>query len=150
MINKLTTVIPLLSSVHSRVRTVNSPPPTDFRLPHQLPLFRSVGSPSPSVTWFFNGTQLSDSDEIRQSINGELATLTFKDVFPDDTGSYEAVATNRLGEARTCCKLTVKDSKPPMTSPSFTKKLQDAVVFDGDSLTLKAHYIGTPEPKLTW
>ena len=143
----------LLSSALSLVGTTNSPPPTDFRLPSQFsisPLSCSVGSPSPVITWFFNGTQLSDSDEIRQSINGELATLTFKDVFPDDTGSYEAVATNRLGEARTCCKLTVKDSKPPMTSPSFTKKLQDAVVFDGDSLTLKAHYIGTPEPKLTW
>ena len=109
-----------------------------------------AGSPSPVVTWFFNGTQLSDSDEIRHKFDGEVASLTFKDVFPDDTGSYEAVATNRLGETRTSCKLTVKDSKPPMTSPAFTKTLQDVVVSDGDAMTLRAHYTGTPEPTLTW
>ena len=51
---------------------------------------------------------MKDSDEIQQQFDGEVAELKFKDVFPDDTGRYEAVATNRLGEAKTSCILTVK------------------------------------------
>ena len=60
------------------------------------------------MAWYCNGAILKDSSEIKQQFDGQWATLKFKDVFPDDTGRYEAVATNKAGEARTACLLTVK------------------------------------------
>ena len=45
---------------------------------------------------------------IRQSYDGKVAKLIFTEVFPDDEGTYECVATNKGGEARTAAKLVVK------------------------------------------
>ena len=73
-----------------------------------ISLHSYTGSPSPTVCWYFNGALLKDSDEIQQKFDGEHAQLIFKDVFPDDTGRYEAIATNRIGEVKSACILTVR------------------------------------------
>lgn len=66
------------------------------------------GKPIPVVFWYFNGAELQNSSEVKQFFDGKMATLKFKDVIPDDTGRYEAVATNVCGEVRTACIMTVR------------------------------------------
>jgi len=51
---------------------------------------------------------LKSSDDIKQTYDGKTASLTFTEVFPDDSGRYECVAVNSAGEKRTACKVTVE------------------------------------------
>lgn len=66
-----------------------------------------TGNPQPTVSWMFAG-QVLKLKGIRQSYDGKVAKLIFTEVFPDDEGTYECVATNTGGEARTGAKLSVK------------------------------------------
>lgn len=51
---------------------------------------------------------LNSSDIIDLKYKNKIATLSIKEVYPEDEGEYVCKATNSLGVAQTKCKLTVK------------------------------------------
>lgn len=69
---------------------------------------------------------------VRRSIDlkykGGIATLTIKEVFPEDEGTYVCTATNSIGSVTTTCKLTINrkyklDKKKFLPISKFKKVL---------------------------
>ena len=62
---------------------------------------RVVGNPTPEVTWYHNGKAILDNPDFRMTYDsrtGEVE-LHIMEVFPQDTGTYECVASNKYGRA---------------------------------------------------
>ena len=77
-----------------------------------LNLFLAPGTPEPTATWLQNGKPLQVSDDVKQSFNGRTAKLFFREVYPEDEGSYVCTAVNSEGEVSTTAKLKVKGACP--------------------------------------
>ena len=66
------------------------------------------GLPEPSVTWYKDREELQPAPNYRFSVVGSKASLVIKRPRGGDTGTYECVAENTAGEARTRCKVSIK------------------------------------------
>ena len=58
-----------------------------------------AGSPPPSIEWLHNGTTVTAGTRVSISTVGEESQLSVMDVAATDTGSYQCVAVNSLGQA---------------------------------------------------
>ena len=67
-----------------------------------------TGTPEPQMAWFHDGQPVVPSNDFRVSFKEGVALLDIAEVFPEDQGLYELVATNPKGETKTVCRLTVK------------------------------------------
>ena len=67
-----------------------------------------LGAPEPEITWYKNGKRLGTSRHFDQSYDGKFAKLIINDIYADEGGSYECLAWNVLGEAKSKCELTVQ------------------------------------------
>ena len=47
-------------------------------------------------------------DEMLQTYDGNAAKLTFKEIYPEDEGTYDCVAKNTVGQVKTSCALKVR------------------------------------------
>lgn len=56
----------------------------------------------------FKLQSLSSSEVIDLKYKSGVATLTIREVFPEDEGEYTCKATNSLGSTTTSCKLKIK------------------------------------------
>lgn len=67
------------------------------------------GRPSPRIRWFHNGQEVLKSPDFDIIIDYNTGTsvLVIVEVYPEDEGEYTCVASNRLGETITTCRLTV-------------------------------------------
>lgn len=69
-----------------------------------------TGNPFPSMAWFHEGRRLAVSEDFQQlhDVDGERAMLFIKEVYPEDTGRYTAVARNSQGAATSSADLHVQ------------------------------------------
>ena len=67
------------------------------------------GYPKPSVRWKFDDKMLKDSDDFKFLNDGDTFGLSISDVFPEDSGTYTCIASNKWGESRSSCTLLVHD-----------------------------------------
>ena len=69
-----------------------------------------TGNPMPVVTWYHNGQLVVDNQDfnIAYDKNTGECILHILEVFPQDTGKYECVATNTYGRAVTHATLLVE------------------------------------------
>ena len=90
------------------------------------------------------------------TIEAGSTTLEIRQVFPEDTGNYTAIARNLGGESRSTCRLTVEGSystgeelmdKTPM-KPTLRQPLQNRDVQEGSRARLDCVVIGHPEPEV--
>lgn len=68
------------------------------------------GTPSPTVTWFFNSQPIKPSRDFQIHVDvkrGE-SSLVIVEVFPEDEGEYMCKAENTMGAAVTHCHLFVR------------------------------------------
>ncbi|CAG5126019.1 unnamed protein product, partial [Candidula unifasciata] len=70
---------------------------------------RYTGVPSPTITWYFDGSPILPSSDFQITIDVERgeSTLIIVEVFPEDEGEYTCIAVNPFGESITTCRLTV-------------------------------------------
>lgn len=70
---------------------------------------RYTGVPSPTITWYFDGSPIKPSSDFQVTIDVERgeSTLIIVEVFPEDEGEYTCIAVNPFGESITTCRLTV-------------------------------------------
>ena len=60
------------------------------------------GNPTPTITWWFNGTMLNTSpSRFTTSVAGNVSTLTVTSLVGDDTGSYQCRGENGIGSVTT-------------------------------------------------
>ncbi|EEB20549.1 CAVP-target protein, putative, partial [Pediculus humanus corporis] len=115
------------------------------------------GDPDPQCEWTKDGQILNSSDVIDLKYKNKIATLSIKEVYPEDEGEYVCKATNSLGVAQTKCKLTVK-SVPVASSqqkgsdkpPKIVDHLVSQYVKDGDPVVLQCRIIGSEKFDVVW
>ena len=100
-----------------------------------------TGSPTPTVQWKKDGTDLS-------GMTG--TTLTLPSAQASDAGAYTAVATNSAGTATSAtATLTVTDPVTT-TAPAITTQPSSQTVTAGGTATLTVAASGSPTPTIQW
>ena len=76
-------------------------------------IVRFRGRPSPRIRWFHNGQEILKSPDFDIVIdyNTSTSVLVIVEVYPEDEGEYTCVASNKIGETITTCRLTVVGKK---------------------------------------
>ena len=75
----------------------------------------------------------------------EVHTLSIKDAVVEDAGTFEVVASNRIGNSEKICSLAIV-TEPP----SFPTPLQDVTTKLGCTESLSVVVAGTPKPDVQW
>ncbi|XP_054274333.1 titin-like isoform X2 [Macrosteles quadrilineatus] len=80
-------------------------------------------TPLPSVRWEKDGKILPLGEDIEAELDGEVARLIIKKVYPEDEGQYSCVAYNDLGRAVTtaCLVVDVPEEKETLLSQQLTR-----------------------------
>ncbi|TKR69840.1 hypothetical protein L596_021941 [Steinernema carpocapsae] len=118
-----------------------------------------IGQPAPTVTWKRNGSALKHTDKHRilsDETSGKY-TLSVMESSIDDSGTYEVIAKNLLGENKCSCVVTVRDGTPRTDegeeshAPVFRMPLPAARELPENlEVTLVCAVTGTPTPKIEW
>ena len=64
-----------------------------------------AGSPTPTVTWLFNGRKVKDDYSTEVGKDGSLTLIT---VEPKHAGTYTFTVSNKVGSVEGCTKLVVR------------------------------------------
>ncbi|KAL0964227.1 hypothetical protein UPYG_G00321090 [Umbra pygmaea] len=88
---------------------------------------RVKGVPSPKVDWYREGTLIEDSPDFRilqkkprsTAESEEICTLVIAEVFPEDSGTFTCIASNKYGTVSSIAELRVKGNDN--TNRSFAK-----------------------------
>uniref|UniRef100_A0A672SS61 Myopalladin n=1 Tax=Sinocyclocheilus grahami TaxID=75366 RepID=A0A672SS61_SINGR len=77
---------------------------------------RVKGIPSPKVDWYREGTLIEDSPDFRILQKKEICTLVIAEVFPEDSGTFTCIASNKYGTVSSTAVLRVKGNLPLSSS----------------------------------
>ncbi|XP_022129575.2 uncharacterized protein LOC111003404 isoform X2 [Pieris rapae] len=125
------------------------------------------GKPTPVIVWMKNGREIEESGKFMCRQNGNMCSLTIKDVEIEDEGRYSCEATNAHGRASTYARMTVitdrqiweadaklkRERSADATGefpPQFTMRLRDRRVQATYPVRLTFQVIGSPTPNVTW
>uniref|UniRef100_A0A914WDR8 Muscle M-line assembly protein unc-89 n=1 Tax=Plectus sambesii TaxID=2011161 RepID=A0A914WDR8_9BILA len=110
-----------------------------------------IGEPKPSVAWYLNGKELTQSDDVKIKVedkNGGVKTsVEFLKPALADSGTVTAKAKNSAGAAEASAKLTVEKKLEP---PKFKSDMDDRVINEGQSVKYTVKVDGYPKPEITW
>lgn len=132
---------------------------------------RVIGSPPPEVDWLKGKEKIEDEGRfvLIDDIEGDLFSLVIEDAKPSDSGEYECIAFNELGEVSCKGNLVVEEtiiapevaedaeSALPATeditiAPEFAEEEESApvVVQEGGDVSLSVNVKGQPTPEIEW
>lgn len=100
---------------------------------------QALGSPTPTLQWYKNGTPLSGATS---------ANLTFTAAAAENAGDYYVVATNALGAATS--STATLSVVAPTGYPSITLQPESRSVFTGGSVVFTVTATGVPSPSYQW
>ena len=114
---------------------------------------RVTGSPLPEVDWLKADQKLEDNGPfiMEEDEDGELFSLVIEDVKPENSGVYECVAFNEVGEV--FCKGSLVVEEEVLIPPQFAKEEESAplLIEEGDDVTLNVNLKkGQPTPVVQW
>lgn len=86
-----------------------------------------IGSPTPTITWYRDGTALSPNTRTKSLYDGRVALLKISKSATEDSGKYEVVAQNCCGQISVDCLvvvkgMTVRHSSTPYSYPLYPPK----------------------------
>jgi pectin methylesterase-like acyl-CoA thioesterase len=105
------------------------------------------GSPTPTLQWQFNGTNLTDGPTGRgDTISGSSTSiLTVTDAqYPSSQGQYSLIASNIAGAATNSMMLTVT------VTPTISAEPTNLVVLNGQPASFSVTASGVPAPTYQW
>lgn len=134
------------------------------------------GSPRPVITWFRQTAVIKPSLDFQMVYDeeGNMASLTIAEVFPEDAGTFTCVAKNSAGFASSSTELIVEaplsdhGSDTTITSrrslsresslmdilegipPTFSQRPKTKSVDEGTDVELECRLVAVPEPDVTW
>uniref|UniRef100_A0A4W3JWJ6 Uncharacterized protein n=1 Tax=Callorhinchus milii TaxID=7868 RepID=A0A4W3JWJ6_CALMI len=108
---------------------------------------RAEGNPKPKIVWLHNNNELHMKNDIRLNLLDD-GTLMIQNTQESDQGTYQCMAKNVAGEAKTQGVLLRYFGSP--TKPSFVIQPQNTEVLIGASITLECSATGHPQPRITW
>ncbi|XP_062571039.1 myosin light chain kinase, smooth muscle-like isoform X2 [Saccostrea cucullata] len=103
-----------------------------------------------NTTWYKDGRKLNSGYFAKQTFDGRLARLTLNKVSEREMGTYECVASNSGGEAKTWAQLSYKVAGSRSIPPKFAVPLTNQTLSPGDQLTLESTVTGYPKPSIKW
>uniref|UniRef100_A0A183ILB8 Muscle M-line assembly protein unc-89 n=1 Tax=Soboliphyme baturini TaxID=241478 RepID=A0A183ILB8_9BILA len=106
-----------------------------------------IGAPTPDVTWYINGRQLTESKNVQIKKEQTTYTAVVQDITLDYSGEIICIAKNEYGEARSSSKLTVTPKGIP---PDFIEWINNLAAMEGDCVTQKVKFTGDPCPTIVW
>lgn len=116
-----------------------------------------VGKPTPTVKWYKNNKEITETKTRKLSFNPEtgVATLEILEPTPEDETIYTVKADNKFGKAQCRANLIISKSvevtQPVvMHAPKITKPIKAIVAKPDKEITLEAEFEGTPTPEITW
>ena len=113
-----------------------------------IPLTIHVSGTKPKVKWYKDGEEIVETVEEDYEIieEEETYTLLIKKAKPKNSGEYQAVITNDVGQVKSK-KIKVQVQK----APELKKKPQALVtVKEGETARFECEFDGNPTPKVTW
>ncbi|KMY97015.1 uncharacterized protein Dsimw501_GD13415, isoform H [Drosophila simulans] len=134
-----------------------------------------TGKPTPKVEWYHNAEKITENKEttISQDLQG-VCQLQITEVFPENEGQYECVATNKIGKSvsKTNVKIQAFEYIPDSEitgltgseedlldrtlsideqAPKIIKKLPEKIEpKEGEQAKLEVKVVGKPKPKVKW
>ncbi|XP_024082458.1 obscurin isoform X3 [Cimex lectularius] len=103
------------------------------------------GNPKPTVAWYKDGKEVSESDHVKLIEEGSSYTLLIEKCNLYDVGSYSVICKNEVSQCSEFCKVDVEGA------PIFTRTLiKNAETEEGDSLTFLVKVHGKPMPSVEW
>ncbi|EFX78005.1 hypothetical protein DAPPUDRAFT_198141, partial [Daphnia pulex] len=134
------------------------------------------GSPRPVITWFRQTAVIKPSLDFQMVYDeeGNMASLTIAEVFPEDAGTFTCVAKNSAGFASSSAELIVEaplsdhGSDTTITSrrslsresslmdilegipPTFSQRPKTKTVDEGTDVELECRLVAVPEPDVAW
>nr|XP_034839612.1 uncharacterized protein LOC117995729 [Maniola hyperantus] len=110
-----------------------------------------IGSPSPIVTWFKDGEEVSVDGRRTTSQDEYFYTLEIAPTTLDDGGVYEAMARNGCGAISCRCNLVVDKGIRAYIAPEFCCGFEPLYrVCEGDELRISAVVEAYPSVGVTW
>ncbi|XP_035445105.2 obscurin isoform X5 [Spodoptera frugiperda] len=101
--------------------------------------------PAPTVSWYKNKVELSESSTVKISSVGEAHSLVITSAAKADAGEYSCEIRNIHGSTSDSCVLNVK------SGPYFTQKLKDTTASEGDvNIEFTVAVEAYPEPTVKW
>lgn len=94
-----------------------------------------------------NGTRVQEDNKHRLVEHEDQYTLVVLEVITADSGAYECVAINSVGEARCTAQISVeieeaREQPKELVQPKVIEKLKDITVREGQSAVFKCRIIG--------
>ncbi|XP_029163396.1 protein sidekick isoform X2 [Nylanderia fulva] len=102
------------------------------------------GIPPPIISWFRNAEPVDHLLGTRYT-KEEDGSLTIKKLTMDDSGMFQCLASNDVGESSSYTWLKAKTSGPIMENGP-----RDLTVLDGKDATLTCYAVAAPKPNITW
>lgn len=111
-----------------------------------------TGSPPPEVDWVKGDDKLEDAGRFALLDNEEEGSfsLIIEDVKPEDSGKYECIAFNELGEVSCKANLTVEET---LVAPEFAEEAESAPILAEEGGDIDLNVLlkkGQPEPQVEW
>lgn len=113
------------------------------------------GDPIPKVQWYRENFPIKNSPIFQIHTFGTKSILMIRQVFPEDSAMFSAVAENRGGTAKCSANLVVEERKHPGSKgsaipPSFLTTIQDTTVNEGQLARFDAKINGTKPLDVYW
>ncbi|KAL5016448.1 hypothetical protein ScPMuIL_006037, partial [Solemya velum] len=103
------------------------------------------------IVWYKDGVKSRNSADFKQTYNGSLARLEICELILSDSGEYVCVGRNEIGEAKTACRISVKEClSESAVVPMFLNKPSSQIVGDQEQVVFECDVIGSPQPAITW
>ncbi|XP_053962910.1 obscurin isoform X2 [Anastrepha ludens] len=106
-----------------------------------------VGNPIPEVIWSKDGSPLSNGDRFLIACDGKHVSLNINPVEASDSGIYNCLLANPLGEDSSACEANVRKV---YKKPLFTQKICDQQQLIGTDAKIAVTVSGVPYPELSW
>ncbi|XP_047025271.1 obscurin isoform X5 [Helicoverpa zea] len=101
--------------------------------------------PAPTVAWFKNKVELTESSTVKISSSGAAHSLVITSAARADAGEYSCEIRNIHGSTSDSCVLSVK------SGPQFTQRLSDQSASEGDkNVEFTVAVEAFPEPTVKW
>ncbi|XP_015783235.1 titin isoform X1 [Tetranychus urticae] len=124
---------------------------------------RVIGSKPLDVYWLKNGSKILPGVTHKMIDDEDQNTLLILEAVPEDSGNYECVAINQVGEARCQARVAIDGPKTPSVPstpttplsgkerpPMFTEQLKDIKVNEGEPVTFKCKISGVSASQVSW
>ncbi|XP_071104533.1 twitchin-like isoform X3 [Haliotis cracherodii] len=107
-------------------------------------------SGNPEVQWLRDGKTIKDCEDFQYGKSGDSYKLVMAEVFPEDSGVYECVATNASGSISSAGSLLVQvpDEKP--VGPVFVTFPKSQNAEEGSSVKLSCSVESQSSPTVSW